>query len=79
MTKERRTAQLYRRAIVAVGIAGLITGYGLAKYEPKEPQPKCEWEACDCTDPFGNPLYYNVHYHCSVHEHSEECTLGIYP
>ena len=78
MTKEARTKQLLRRTFVAGCVTGALIMYGISNIELPEPQPKCSWEACDCTDPFGNPLY-DTHRHCSVHGHDEECTLGIYP
>ena len=81
MTKEQRTKQLIRRTFAAGCVAGALIMYGISHIElpEQEPKQKCEWEQCDCIDSFGNTMYYNVHYHCAIHEHNDECTLNVYP
>lgn len=78
MTKEARTKQLIRRTFVAGCVVGALIMYGVTNIELPEPEPKCEWEQCDCIDSFGKAMY-NTHYHCAIHEHSEDCTLNVYP
>lgn len=67
--------------MIAGGIMGSIGGYliGAGKLHIELPEipvsQECEWEECNCYDydSWGNKVYNDYHYHCTVHGNGHEC------